>query len=76
SWATSAVELPIIAGKIGGQYAGEELHFMKFDLAPKFEERLCHPVRIAVMPESGEAQIMVFGPGADDHKTLWPQKTY
>lgn len=74
SWGTSAIELPIIAGKIGGHYAGEELDFMRFELAPKFQDRLCHPVRIAVIPESGEAQIMVFGEAARTKSSESEQK--
>ncbi len=46
--------LPIIAGKIGGMYAGEELHTFAWDLAPRLESRLCHRLRIAVLAEQGE----------------------
>lgn len=56
--------LPIIAGKIGGHSFGEELYAMEFEYAPLFENDLCHPVRIAVIPENGEAKVFVFGPGA------------
>lgn len=61
SWNNSSL-LPIIAGKIGGLHAGEELETMRDELAPLFQEALCHPVRIAVIPENGEATVFTFGP--------------
>lgn len=54
--------LPIIAGKIGGLYPGEELDSIndgfRRDLAPL----LCHPLRIAVLAEQGQA-IFTIQPG-------------
>lgn len=47
-------ELPIIAGKVGGLYSGEELNTFEFELNPKIAKVICHPVRIAVLAESGE----------------------
>ncbi len=46
--------LPIVAGKIGGMYAGEELHTFEWELLPRLESRLCHPLRVAVLAEQGE----------------------
>lgn len=46
--------LPIVAGKIGGMYAGEELVDMETKYVPAIEKRVCHDVRIAVLAESGE----------------------
>jgi hypothetical protein len=46
--------LPIVAGKIGGLYAGEELVDMEMKFIPAIEENICHDVRIAVLAESGE----------------------
>jgi hypothetical protein len=46
--------LPIVAGKIGGLYAGEELVDMEMKFIPAMEENICHDVRIAVLAESGE----------------------
>ena len=57
-------DLPIIAGKIGGHSFGEELYAMEYEYAPLFEAELCHPVRIAVIPENGDARVFVFGPGS------------
>lgn len=52
-------ELPIIAGKIGGLYAGEEVHAMEEylrELAPL----LCdgHDVTVAVLPDSGDGAFL------------------
>lgn len=52
SWEGKKDPLPIIAGKIGGTYAGEELHDME-DLVEQLEPGLCHTVRISVMPDDG-----------------------
>ena len=47
-------EIQIIAGKIGGLYAGEELNTFEFLLIPQLADQLCHPMRIAVLAEAGE----------------------
>ena len=56
SWegADPATYLPIIAGKVGGLYAGEELNTFEFDLCDELATRICHPLRIAVLAEQGE----------------------
>ena len=46
--------LPIIAGKIGGLYPGEELDRFEVYFVPEIESLICHTVRIAVLAESGE----------------------
>ena len=46
--------LPIIAGKIGGAYTGEELVDMEMKYIPAIEKTICHNIRIAVLAESGE----------------------
>lgn len=46
---------PIIAGKVGGLFAGEELQVFEIELIPLLEPVLCHPLRIAVLAEAGEA---------------------
>jgi len=51
---SSSEHLPIIAGKIGGLYSGEELVHMEYDIVPKIEKKICHNVRIAVLAECGE----------------------
>ena len=47
-------EFPIIAGKVGGLYRGEELDTFEQELVPKLESVLCHSLRIAVLAESGK----------------------
>ncbi|MGI0034607.1 MAG: hypothetical protein ACRD98_01885 [Nitrososphaera sp.] len=54
SWESEGETLPIVAGKIGGMYSGEELHTFELEILPLLEARLCHPVRVAVIAESGE----------------------
>ena len=46
--------LPIIAGKIGGSYPGDEIDTFACDFIPKIDKVICHDVRIAVLGESGE----------------------
>ena len=53
--------LPIIAGKIGGLHQGHELEIMQFELKPKLDRLLCHPVRIAVLADSGKSKIFICG---------------
>jgi len=43
---------PIIAGKIGGSYYGEETIRFEYNLKPQIEKAICHPVRIAVLAEN------------------------
>jgi hypothetical protein len=45
--------IPIIAGKVGGLYPGEELDQFRFWLIPDIEKTICHPVRIAVLADTG-----------------------
>jgi len=45
--------LPIIAGKLGGSYQGEELHIME-QLIEDLQSMLCHDMRICVLAENGE----------------------
>ena len=56
--------LPIIAGKIGGLYAGEELVEMETEYLPKIAERLCpgHDIRVAVLADVGSAMYRVAHP--------------
>jgi len=53
SW-TKGETLPIIAGKIGGSYPGEELHIFELGLTEKLSKAICHPIRIAVLAECGQ----------------------
>lgn len=60
-WDNSGTEIPVIAGKTGGSYSGHELHIFEQDLGPQLEVLICHPLRVAVLAESGEA-IFTFQP--------------
>ena len=53
------LELPIIAGKVGGLHVGEELHTFEHELVPALGAVLCHPMRIAVLAEGGERVFTV-----------------
>jgi len=47
-------ELPIIAGKVGGLYESEEIVTFEIDIIPELKKGLCHPMRIAVIAETGQ----------------------
>lgn len=51
---SSDKELPIIAGKIGGIYSGEEFVIFEKELLLELSKVICHPLRIAVLAEDGE----------------------
>ncbi len=53
-WNETGDTLPIIAGKIGGLYSGEELDTFEFELNEELSPRICHPLRIAVLADQGE----------------------
>jgi len=52
-------EYPIIAGKVGGTSGGEEILIFELDYLPRLEATICHPMRIAVLAESGERVFTV-----------------
>lgn len=56
-------ELPIIAGKVGGLHAGEEIETFVEEYIPLLEGTICHPLRIAVLAESGDAFFNVHPKG-------------
>ena len=55
SWEPGGGELPIIAGKIGGLGPGDDLTGFLDDVLPELAQGLCHPLRIAILAESGNA---------------------
>lgn len=61
SWTDEGKMLPIIAGKVGGLYEGEELHDFECDYIPRLEKVICHPLRVAVLADRGE-QIFIVKP--------------
>lgn len=52
--------LPIIAGKVGGLWAREEIHIFDIELRELIEEAICHPLRIAVLPDSGGIELLQY----------------
>lgn len=64
SWEThpQPTELPIIAGKVGGLYAGEEIDLFRDVLIPALEAKICHNVTIAVLPNNAEGEILTARP--------------
>lgn len=44
----------ILADRISGLYPGEEIEVFENSIIPLIEEKICHPVRIAVLAEDGE----------------------
>lgn len=61
SW-FSDENLPIIAGKIGHNYAGGEIIGFMEDYGDDIEESICHKVRIFVIAESGENKCFCLEP--------------
>jgi len=59
SWEGEGKVHPIVAGKIGGRGAGGELAVFEDELLPALREKLCHPVTIAVIPETGSPKLFV-----------------
>lgn len=46
--------LPILAGKIGALFRRGELFTFRTEIIPDIAEKICHPLRIAVLAEVGE----------------------
>ena len=59
SWQGGGKELPVIAGKIGGLYGGEEINTFELELIPKLEPLLCHNLRIAVLADNGKERLLI-----------------
>ena len=56
------VALPIVAGKIGGLYSGEELVSFEQEYMPVLSGAICHPVRVAVISDTGGARLFTVAP--------------
>lgn len=61
TWEENGGELPIIAGKVGGLYAGEEAHTFEFQLADAIESALCEgcTLTVAVIPEESQYKCFI-----------------
>ena len=58
SW-ENGEELPIIAGKVGGMYAYEEVVIFANYYVPEIEKLICHPVQICVFTENGYHRVFL-----------------
>jgi hypothetical protein len=65
-WNGGDKPLPIIAGKISGLYAGEELDVFRDEFIPKIQPTICHEIRIAVIAEEGEEVFKVLPQKTDE----------
>lgn len=63
SWAPGDDGLPIIAGKCGEAWQGGEFSMFENALLPELAALICHPLRIAVLAESGERLYTVHPAG-------------
>lgn len=52
--------LPIIAGKVGGLYSGEEFHIFEFELNDEIATVICHPVTVVVVGDSCHVDLRTF----------------
>lgn len=51
---------PIIAGKVGsGGGWAEEVYVLEDELMPEMAKRICHPIRIAIIPETENSEKIV-----------------
>ena len=73
---TTHKSLPIIAGKVGGLYGGEELHVFEFSLIPALSKLVCHRVAVAVLSDSGHHAIFVADPSQRKHSSVAPVAEY
>lgn len=60
--------LPIIAGKIGGTWPGNEVFTFEEELTVELGRVICHPLRVAVLGEKGE-RIFTILPTDDTQKS-------
>ena len=61
SWEGDGKLLPIISGKLGGLYIGEELSVIR-DTLKESKERPCCSIKIVVLPESDGVWVIEWGP--------------
>ena len=51
-----------VAGVVAGTWSGQELQDWEQKYAPELAKHICHPVRIAVLPDSAEGVILTVEP--------------
>jgi hypothetical protein len=62
SWEGPDLQLPIIAGKIGGLYKSQEIVDFESDYAVRLARTICHPMRVVVLADSGDAKCFCITP--------------
>lgn len=67
NWDSTGKPIRIVAGKVGGLYAGEELDAFTRWYCPLLAKLICHSLRIAVLAENGE-RIYRLEPVFDSHE--------
>lgn len=56
-------DLPIVAGKIGGLSAGEEIWDFASSYGEQIAAEICHEMRVTVLADNGVSEIFVLRPG-------------
>ena len=59
-WSEVVATLPIIAGKVGGLYMGEEYHIFDFNLRDEIQAAVCHPVTVVILGDSCEVDLRAY----------------
>lgn len=52
--------LPIIAGKVGGSYPGEEFMTFESEVVPALELVVCHPLSLAVIADDHRGSVKAY----------------
>jgi hypothetical protein len=56
---------PIFAGRISESWPGGEVFEFETEILPALEACICHPVRVVVMPENGDARTFTANPSQE-----------
>ena len=52
-------EAPIVCGAVYSSFAGGASMVFEYDLRDKIEPKLCHPVRVVVLPDSNADPVVI-----------------
>lgn len=74
TWCEGGGELPIISGKIGGMWSGQEFNDMGNEYIPLIQEKMCNDctIRIVVLGDSNGTAIYSFNKHEINEKFLKP----
>jgi len=67
--------LPIIAGKIGGS-SPFDIYDTLLDEATDMADKVCHPVRISLIPEEGDPEYIVIDPEKKEVVLSWESESH